>query len=67
LLFTVALSPPAMATVVRPTVTVTNDANHDGVFTSSETVPSKVKFPYSVDYRVTIDTTGRRSAQSSLR
>jgi hypothetical protein len=56
-LLTVAMSAPAQA-VVRPTVTVTNDANHDGVFTSSETVPSKAKFPYSVDYRVTIDTTG---------
>jgi hypothetical protein len=54
---TVAMSASAQA-VVRPTVTVTNDANHDGVFTSSETVPKNAQFPYSVDYRVTIDTTG---------
>jgi hypothetical protein len=43
---------------VRPTVTVTNDANHDGVFSSSETLPQKAKYPWTVDYSVTIDTTG---------
>jgi hypothetical protein len=52
-----ALAASAFA-VVRPTVTVTNDANHDGTFTGSETVAKNAKFPYSVDYRATIDTTG---------
>src|SRR4051794_18793609 len=56
-LLAVALSAPALA-AVRPTVTVTNDANHDGVFSSSETVPSNAHFPYTVAYSVTIDTTG---------
>jgi hypothetical protein len=57
LLLAVALAGTAGA-AVRPTVTVTNDANHDGAFTGSETVPNTAHYPYSVSYRVTIDTTG---------
>jgi hypothetical protein len=48
----------ASAAVVRPTVTVVNDANHDGTFTGSETVPKNAHYPWSVPYKVTIDTTG---------
>ena len=42
------------ATIVRPSITVANDADHDGVFSSSETLPPSAKFPYTVTYQATL-------------
>lgn len=38
----------------KPTITQANDADHDGVYTSSETLPPSAKFPYTVSYQLTI-------------
>jgi len=51
---TAVASPASAAPIVRPSVVTENDANHDGVFSSSETLPPSAKFPYDVTYRLTI-------------
>ena len=38
----------------KPTITKTNDANHDGTFTASETVGKNATYPYTVTYRLEI-------------
>lgn len=39
----------------KPSLVKENDANHDGVFSTSENVASGATYPYVVTYRVTID------------
>ena len=38
----------------KPTITKENDANHDGVYSASETLPKDASFPWTVTYRLTI-------------
>jgi hypothetical protein len=40
----------------RPSLTKDVDANHDGVFNVTENVPKNVTYPWTVTYRLTIDT-----------
>ena len=44
------------ANLAKPALTVVkdNDANQDGVFTDTETVPSNATYPYTVTYKATI-------------
>jgi hypothetical protein len=39
---------------LRPSITKTNDADHDGVFNATETVPKDATYPYSVTYQLSI-------------
>jgi len=43
------------STGTKPSLVKANDANHDGVFSPSETVPNGATYPYTVTYRLTID------------
>ncbi|HLX18828.1 MAG TPA: hypothetical protein VKR23_01640 [Gaiellaceae bacterium] len=45
----------AFASGTKPTVTVLNDANHDGTFTSIENVAKNATYPWTVTYQLTID------------
>jgi hypothetical protein len=49
-----AVGTAAAAPSAKPTITKANDANHDGVYSSSETLPPSAKFPYTVSYQLTI-------------
>jgi hypothetical protein len=39
---------------LKPSITKTNDADHNGVFNATETVPKNAKYPYSVTYQLSI-------------
>jgi hypothetical protein len=49
-----AVGTAGAADSAKPTITAANDANHDGVYSSSETLPPSAKFPYQVSYQLTI-------------
>src|SRR5690242_11242950 len=49
------------------TITATNDANGDGVFTSNETIPASATYPLTVSYQVTIDGHGLANAPIIIR
>ena len=49
-----AASVAGAAPSAKPTITKTNDANHDGVFSSSESLPKDASFPYTVTYQLSI-------------
>jgi hypothetical protein len=44
----------AVAAPTGVTITKTNDANHDGVFHGTETVPANATYPWTVTYKLTI-------------
>jgi hypothetical protein len=51
----VGASPADSATAsLKPTITKTNDADHDGTFSVSESVPKNAKYPYTVTYQLSI-------------
>ena len=52
-LVAVAAGSPAAAT--RPTITKLVDADNNGTFNDSETVPATATYPWTVTYRLTID------------
>ncbi len=39
----------------KPTVTVLNDANHDGTFSAVENVAKNATYPWTVTYQLTLD------------
>jgi hypothetical protein len=49
-----AASVASAAPSAKPTITKTNDANHDGVYSASESLPKNASFPYTVSYQLTI-------------
>ena len=51
------------ASATAPSVTKENDANHDGSFSDTETIPSNATYPYVVTYRLTIAAGSFRSHQ----
>src|SRR5712691_5051089 len=53
------------AAVTKPTITKDVDANGDGVFSNSETVPTTATYPWTVTYRLTL--TGRTVAGSQVK
>jgi len=46
------------AAVVRPTLTLVNDANLDGTFSASETVPFNATYPRVVPFQMNLSTAG---------
>jgi hypothetical protein len=49
------------------TITAANDANNDGVFSSSETIPASATYPLTVAYQITIDGHGLANAPITIR
>ena len=45
----------ASAAAVKPSVSLDNDANHDGVFSDTENVAKSASYPWTVTYRLTIN------------
>jgi hypothetical protein len=43
------------ATGTPPSIAKDNDANHDGIYSDTESVPKSVTYPWTVTYRLTID------------
>jgi hypothetical protein len=50
----VLLGGSAFASGVKPTISVANDANHDGTFGSIENVAKNATYPWTVTYQLTI-------------
>jgi hypothetical protein len=46
----------ASAAGTPPSITKDNDANHDGIYSDTENVPKNVSYPWTVTYRLTINT-----------
>lgn len=50
----VAFGGSALASGTKPTISVANDANHDGTFSATENVAKNATYPWTVTYQLTI-------------
>src|SRR4051812_50002793 len=53
-----ALVGASSAAVVRPTLIFVNDADQNGTFSATETVPFNATYPLTVQFHVTLSTAG---------